>query len=54
MRRALAVMHSLKPAGQQTDGRELNAPSLEAPRSALEENAIKPRPMGALDTVSSK
>jgi hypothetical protein len=27
------------------EGRELNAPSLEAPRSALEEDAIKPRPM---------
>ena len=28
-------------------GRELNAPSLEAPRSALHKNDIKPRPMGA-------
>jgi hypothetical protein len=35
-------------------GREPNAPSAEAPRSALEENDIKPRPMGrVLDTVSS-
>jgi hypothetical protein len=27
-------------------GRELNAPPLEAPRIALEKDAIKPRPMG--------
>jgi hypothetical protein len=33
-------------------GRELDAPPLEAPRSALEEDAIKPRPMGACSTRS--
>src|ERR1039458_10364088 len=41
-----------RPNHGEQKGRELNAPPLEAPRSALHESDIKPRPMGACSTRS--